>query len=76
MLFIWNINNRGSAKTLLRDLWPIYRSACGDNDCSGKTVSWETLNNAAREYFVSQNKQAYADHFESWGGLAGVNEDP
>ena len=30
----------------------------------------------ADAYFTSQNKMANFLHFEEWGNLAGVNEDP
>ncbi len=70
------INNRGTATTLTSDLWQIYQGVCGGGCSQFGPVTWPALESEADAYFTSQNKMANFLHFEEWGNLAGVNEDP
>jgi len=74
MTFYWRINNNAPFTTQLNDLWQIYKQACGGSCDDDPGVAWPTLRNAAQTYFANQPN--HFQHFNTWGGLAGVNESP
>ncbi|MFW5741034.1 MAG: hypothetical protein ACOC1F_11775, partial [Myxococcota bacterium] len=70
-IFLWNVNTNSPYKTMMAELWSIYRSACGGTSCQYQEVSWSELDDAAETYHGSQSDEYV--HFATVADAAGVN---